>query len=227
MSAPQACRALRAAQPPRVGDVAADRPGRRAVVLDRDRQRPQRRPRPRFEAARFALGAGAEQPVFEGPLRWREAGDELARGDVGRGRPGEGGEAAVAAVGPEPLLEAVVEGVPPGAAHLDDAGARRRRPAPAREAGAGDRLLAVAGEALQMGAVEGIGAGGRRAIGVGAELRPPGRVGPGGVAIPGASRTGRRRTCPPAPRSPPAAAAPAPGRSPSRRSGRDPRASPT
>ena len=216
-----------ASQPARGGDVAADRTGRRAVVLDRDRQRPQRRPGPRFDAAPFALGTGAEEPVFEGPLGGREAGDELAGGGVGRGCPAEGSEAAVAAVGPEPLLEAVVEGVPPGAAHLDDAGARRRRPAPAREAGAGDGRLAVAGEALQVGAVEGIGVRGGRAVGVGAELRAAGRVGPVGVGADVPAALGDGVLPRPRLRSPPAAAAPAPARSPSRRSGRDPRASPT
>ena len=56
-----------------------------------------------------------------------------------------------------------------------------RRPAPAGEAGAGDRPLAVAREALQVGAVEGIGAGRRHAAGVGAELGAAGGVGPVGV----------------------------------------------
>ena len=44
------------------------------AVLDRDRQRPQRRPRARVEAAPLALGAGAEQAVLErrpGPARSR------------------------------------------------------------------------------------------------------------------------------------------------------------
>ena len=77
-----------------------------------------------------------------------------------------------------------------------------RLPAPAGEAGAGDRRLAVAGEALQVGAVERVGAGRRHAVGVGPELGAAGACRPSRRRRRRASRTGRPRTCPPAPRRP-------------------------
>ena len=80
-------------------------------------------------------------------------------------------------------------------------------PAPAGEAGAGDGALTIAGEALEVGAVEGIGAGGWHAVGVGAELGATGRVRPVWRRRRRTSRTGRRRTCRPAPRRRSAAAA--------------------
>ena len=92
--------------------------------------------------------------------RRREAGDEVARRDIGGRRVGEDVEAA-ARLDTDPLLHAVVQGVPPGAADPCDRRPRRRVPAPARVAGAGDGRLPVAGEALQVGAFERVGAGRR------------------------------------------------------------------
>ena len=226
-SAPQACRPWGPRIHPVEVSVAADRPGRRGIVLDGDGQGPQRGPGPRFEAAGLCLGAGAEQPVFERPLGRREAGDEVARRDVGRAGPGKGSEAAVAGVRAEPLLEAVVESVPPASADPDDAGAGRRRPAPAGEPGPGDGLLPVAREALQMGAVERVGAGRRRADRSPVGTSPRRSCRPRRRRSRGASRTGRPRTCPPSPRSRRAAAGSGRARPPARRSGRAHLASPT
>ena len=96
MSAPQKPMPCVPRVPAAAGQVAADRAARRVVVLHRDRQRPQRRPGARFEAAPLALRPRAEQPVFERPRGRREAGDEVARREVGAGGRGEDVEAAVA-----------------------------------------------------------------------------------------------------------------------------------
>ena len=117
---------LGAAAPAAGGQIAAD-PGRRpTVVLDGDRQRPQRRPRFRFEAAPLAFGPRAEQAILQRRLRRGKAGDEVARGDVGGGGSREGVEVAVPGANPNPLLDPVVQRVPPGAADAGDAGAGRR-----------------------------------------------------------------------------------------------------
>ncbi len=160
----------------------------------------------------------AEQAVLERGLGRVEAGDELARRDVGTAGGGEDVEAAVPGADPDPLLDTVVKGVPPGAADLRDAGARRRLPAPAREARAGDGRLAVAGEALDVGTVEGVGARGRHAPGVRAELGAAGACRPSSRRRRRTSRTARLRTSQPAPRPPRPAAPPPPARSPSPRS---------
>ena len=75
--------ALDPAAPAAGGQLAADPGAGHAVVFDRDRQRPDRRPRVRFEAAPLGLGAGAEQPVLDRRRRRREPGDEAPRVGVG------------------------------------------------------------------------------------------------------------------------------------------------
>ena len=171
--------ALDTAAPAPGGQLAADPGSGKAVVFDRDRQRPDRRPRGRFEAAPLCFGAGAEQPVLDRGRRWREAGDEAPRVGVGdaRGRerrePGRGHDA-------DPLLDPVVKRLPPGAGDPGDPGSRRRVPAPTGETGAGDRPRGQ-GEALDVDTGEGVGSGGDRTEGVGAELGAAGGVGPPGV----------------------------------------------
>ena len=216
-----------AAVPAAADQLAAD-PGARAQgILERDRQRPQARPRARVQRAPLARRAGAEQAILEGGHRRREAGDELARRGVGGIGGGEDVEAAGGGVDPEPLLEAVMEDVPPGAPDLGDPGAGRRDPAPAGEAGAGDGRGAAAGEALQVDAGERVGAGRGDAPAVVAELGAAGRVGPVGVGADVPAALGDRVLAPPSPPPPAPAATPPPARSPSRRSGQPHLASPT
>ena len=110
--------------------------------------------------------------------------------------------------------------------HLGDAGPRRGGPAPAGEAGAGDRRLAVAGEALEWHPRTGRrrpAARSRRRAGTWRRrcFRPSRR------RRRRTSRTGRPCTCPPAPRRRSPARAPPPARSPSRRSAPLHLASPT
>ena len=172
-----------------------------AVVLDRDRQRPQRRPGAGSRRAPLALRLGAEQPVLERRLRRGEAGDELARGRVGAARP-----QAKTSKPPSRCRRPSRCSIPScSACHqvprtwvMPVPG--RRGPAPAGEAGAGDGRLAVAGEALQVGAVEGVGAGGRHAAGVGAELGAAGGVGPVGVGADVPAALGDRVLPGPSPR---------------------------
>ena len=134
---PEKCSALGAAPPAGRAQRAADlRLGSR-IVLEGDRQRPQARTTGGSRSQRRSSARRAEQAGLEGPARLGEAGDEGVRGRVGSVAVGEDVEAA-AALGAEPLLEAVVEGVPPGAADVDDPGPGRGVPAPAGEAGAGD-----------------------------------------------------------------------------------------
>src|SRR5260221_7896355 len=71
-----------AAGPAARGQVTADPGAGPTIVLDGDCQRPQRRPRVRFDAARLAFGAGAEQADLQGRLGGGKAGDEAARGHV-------------------------------------------------------------------------------------------------------------------------------------------------
>ena len=214
-------------QPP-ASEVAAGHPGAgRGRVLDRDRQRPQRRPGALRRASTTWLSARAQSS------RSSKAGTgdgnplaELARRAVGGRRREEGVEAAAPVDRTEPLLHAVVEGVPPGPAHRGDAGARRRRPAPAGETRAGDRPLAVAGQALRRA---------RRRTGRRRRARSRRRGGtwrrrwcrPSRRRHRRTSRTAPPRTCRPPPSRPPATSRSAPAGCPARRPAPRPSLDPT
>ena len=169
-------------------------------------------PGSRLHHLRF--GAGAEQPVLDRRRRRREPGDEASRVGVGDARHRERRKAR-RGHDADPLLDPVVQRLPPGAGDPGDPGPRRRVPAPTGETGAGDRPRGL-GEALHVDAGERVGAGRDRAEGVGAELGATGGVGPAGVDRRRTSRTGRPSTCPPRPRARAGAAgqgrAPAPTR---------------